>query len=123
MPPVDLQDIRAEDWSPRLGSEGEVVEGVQDVAQCVAIIVATPPGSVAHLPEFAFDARAYMDRPINAIEGPLKRDLRAAILRWEPRVAALEIAVFAPEPEAGSLGVLIEGEDASGEAFTVRRVF
>lgn len=123
MSPAELGKIRAADWSHKLGSEGDAVEGVADVAQCVGIIVATPPGSIPHEPEFAFDARTYIDRPIDAVEGPLKRDLRAAILRWEPRVRKLEISVFAPEPEAGSLGILIVGEDDAGEPFTVRRTF
>ena len=40
-----LADIASVDWSLELGIIGSVVHGIDDIDQCIAIILTTPPGA------------------------------------------------------------------------------
>jgi phage baseplate assembly protein W len=83
---ITLADIRSADWSVKLGAIGEVVEGLGDVEQCLAIIVTTPRGSDPLRPTFGADIWRYIDYPINSAIPAIVSELTSAITMWEPRV-------------------------------------
>ncbi len=100
----DLRDIRALHWQPRLAADGEVVEGVADVAQAIRIILTTPKGSDPHRPEFGSDIWRYIDWPVTEVRPQIVREVREAISAWEPRAEVLSVSV---EPANGRLWVRV----------------
>ncbi|HYB92381.1 MAG TPA: GPW/gp25 family protein [Candidatus Binataceae bacterium] len=90
---VTLSDITSADWSLKLGAIGQVVQGIADVDQCIAIILTTPKGSDPLRPTFASDIWRYIDHPIDEALPAIVRELTSAITLWEPRVTALAINV------------------------------
>jgi phage baseplate assembly protein W len=89
---VTLADIRSTDWSLKLGAIGQVVQGVADVDQCVAIILTTPLGSDPLRPTFGCDIWRYIDHPMSQSLPAIVRELTAALTLWEPRIALVNVA-------------------------------
>jgi hypothetical protein len=81
-----LNDIKYADWQPKLNKIGSVVEGIDDINQCIAIILATPKGSVPHRPDFGSDIYKYIDYPVNEAVPNIIRETIDAIRKWETRV-------------------------------------
>jgi phage baseplate assembly protein W len=95
-----IRDIISADWSPKVGDYGTLVEGIDDIAQCVGIILQTPKGSVPHRPDFGCDLWNYLDRPLAQVRPLIVRDALAAIAAFEPRctVQSLTTAVDGDDP-------------------------
>lgn len=75
------------DWQPELGTDG-IVDGMDDIDQCIRTILQTPKGSDPHRPEFGSKIHLYIDWPQTRVTPYLVRETVAAIRRWEPRVGA-----------------------------------
>jgi Bacteriophage baseplate protein W len=101
---VTLADITSADWSLQLGAIGSVVEGLDDVEQCIAIILTTAKGSDVLRPTFGADLWRYIDSPIDAALPAVVAETTTAIALWEPRVKLVSVNV-AP---------LIDGTTQSG---------
>jgi len=91
--PLSIHDVTAADWSPLVGGYGALVEGLDDIAQCLRIAILTPKGSVPHRPDFGCDAYLRLDHPINAIRSQLVADMLDAAARCEPRAKVLSCTV------------------------------
>jgi len=100
---VTLADIASADWSLKLDNLGAVVQGIDDVQQCIAIILTTPPGSDPLRPTFGADLWSYLDRPISAAIPSIVKEVTAAIVKWEPRVVLESVAV-SPANDTSSQG-------------------
>lgn len=100
-----ITDISATDWSPRLGEIGEVVEGLEDIQQCVRIILTTPKGSRPHEPEFGSDLWKYVDHPVNEAIPHLVREAIDALTLWEPR---LELVGMTPAISEHRITIQVE---------------
>ena len=100
---VTLDDIQSADWSLMLDSSsttqasgggiGWVVKGVDDINQCIGIILTTPKGSDPLRPLFACDLWQSLDAPITVARPALVRDIVEALIRWEPRIRVLNATV------------------------------
>ncbi|HLW69370.1 MAG TPA: GPW/gp25 family protein [Candidatus Binataceae bacterium] len=99
---ITLGDITSADWSLMLDSTaggaagagiGNVVQALQDVNQCVQIILTTPKGSDPLRPTFAIDLWKYVDYPINVATAAIVREVTEAIIRWEPRIELIGVTV------------------------------
>jgi len=95
---ITLSEIRSADWSLKLDSAGQpgsgigsVVMGVDDVDQCIAIILTTPKGSDVLRPTFGTDLWKYIDAPINQAGPAVVREVTQSITQWEPRVKVLSV--------------------------------
>lgn len=106
-----LTDIRATDWQPEIGADSAVVEGLDDIAQCIRIILETPLGSDPHRPDFGSNLFLYLDWPQNRVTPHLVREAYAAIAKWEPRIGLISINVAFGE---GSVTLDIEWSGAGG---------
>ena len=94
-----LADITSADWSLRLDAAGApgsgiggVVQGLNDVNQCIQIILTTPKGSDPLRPTFGADVWRYIDAPIDTAMPAIVREVTEAITRWEPRVTVISIS-------------------------------
>jgi len=83
---TNLNQIKSVDWQPKLNEIGSVVEGTDDIDQCVRIILMTRKGSVPHRPEFGSDIWQYIDAPVNVAIPNIIREAMDAINLWETRV-------------------------------------
>jgi Bacteriophage baseplate protein W len=97
-----LTDIVSADWSLALdalsspGSGiGSVVQGLDDVNQCIRIILTTPKGSDPLRPTFGADVWKYIDVPIDEAIPAIVREVTEAITRWEPRVTVVFVDAVA----------------------------
>jgi len=95
---ITLSDIKSADWSLMLDSLrqpgsgiGKVVKGVDDVDQCIAIILTTPKGTDVLRPTFGTDLWKYIDAPISQAGPAVVREVTQSITQWEPRVKVLSV--------------------------------
>jgi uncharacterized protein len=95
---ITLAEIKSADWSLMLDSAGQpgsgvgsVVTGVDDVNQCIAIILTTPKGSDVLRPTFGTDLWQYIDAPISQAGPAVVREVTQSITQWEPRVKVLSV--------------------------------
>lgn len=95
---VTLADITSADWSLKLDTPGQpgsglgqVVQGVDDVNQCIAIILTTPKGTDVLRPTFGTDIWRYIDAPISEAGPAIVREVTQSITQWEPRVKVLSV--------------------------------
>ncbi|KKP40316.1 MAG: GPW/gp25 family protein [Candidatus Peregrinibacteria bacterium GW2011_GWC2_33_13] len=83
---ANLQDIKSVDWQPKLNEIGSIVEDIDDIDQCIKIILMTRKGSDPHRPEFGSDIWQYIDAPVNVAISNIIREVMDAINIWETRV-------------------------------------
>jgi phage baseplate assembly protein W len=95
---ITLADITSADWSLKLDTPGQpgsglgkVVQGVDDVDQCIAIILTTPKGTDVLRPTFGTDVWRYIDAPISEAGPAIVREVTGSIMQWEPRVKVLSV--------------------------------
>ena len=88
-----LNEITYIDWQYKLNSIGGVAEGVEDINQCIAIILLTQKGSDPLRPDFGSDINKYVDSPINTAKANIIRESIEAIEKWETRIKVDSIAV------------------------------
>jgi len=104
---VTLVDIQSVDWSLELDSTagdgpgsgiGNVVQGLADINQCIAIILTTPKGTDPFRPDFACDVWKYVDKPLTLSLPQIVREVTEAITKWEPRVTLISVVPEALDP-------------------------
>ena len=110
---VSLNDIRSVDWSIALDQAGEVVEGMDDIDQCLRTIIGTPLGADPLRPLFGCDAWLHIDKPIDHARPLIVRDVIEALSRWEPRATILQVLVEY-QPPVG-LAVRIRWRETGGD--------
>jgi len=83
---TNLNEIKSVDWQPKLDEIGNIVEGMDDIDQCIKIILMTRKGSDTHRPEFGSDIWQYIDYPVNEAIPNIIREAYDSIALWETRV-------------------------------------
>ena len=89
---VRVDEITSSDWSIKVGDPGSVVEGIEDVDQCIGIILTTPKGADPLRPLFGCDAWKWLDAPVQVAIPNIVREAIAALEMWEPRIALVKVA-------------------------------
>lgn len=83
---TNLNEITYVDWQYKLNEIGSVAEGVDDINQCIAVILTTPKGTVPHRPTFGSDIYKYVDYPVNEAIPNIIRESIDSINLWETRI-------------------------------------
>lgn len=83
---MNLNEITYVDWQIKLNEIGGIVQGVDDINQCIAIIITTRKGTVPHRPTFGSDVYKYIDYPVNEAKPNIIRETIDAISLWETRI-------------------------------------
>ena len=103
-----LTDITASDWSIKLDDPGSVVENLDDINQCLRVILETPKGSRAHEPLFGCDVWLFLDQPLtHALPGIVNAVIEAVTL-WEPRVKLTSVVAARDEAASGKITLQLE---------------
>jgi len=98
---VTLADITSADWSLMLDSMaaqeglatgvGAVVQGFDDVNQCINIILTTPKGSDYLRPTFGCDIWHFLDAPLTLALPHIVREVTESLTIWEPRINVIAV--------------------------------
>lgn len=80
-------------WQLASGQMGRAVTGLDEIAQCVALIVQTPLGSLPGQPELGCDVLAQLDRPLTTAIPRMIQSVFQALRTWEPRIDVLRVSV------------------------------
>jgi len=102
---VAYPEIQAAYWQPKLAHLGEIVEDVDDIHQCIVVILTTQKGSDPYRPDFAVDLMASVDRPLSDVRARLISEILESIARWERRCRVLQVEVTATV--AGKLSISV----------------
>jgi phage baseplate assembly protein W len=118
---IAVNNIESLNWSPKLGSFGEIVENVEDIEQCIKIILTTPRGSDPHRPTFASGIFNYIDYPQTAIKQYLIRETYESLLTWEPRINIDGVKILFNQQQLGSIDIEIAWsvKDSSLQTITI----
>lgn len=97
---ANVNEITTTNWQISYDGVGEIVENVDDIRQCIAIILSTPRGSDALRPFFGSDMHKYSDASITNSVANIAREAKLSVSRWEPRVVVDTVTVYInPEDE------------------------
>ncbi len=73
-------------WQVSLSCPTKTVEGIEDIAQCVYLILTTIKGSDPLRPDFGSNVYLYLDKPINEMQPMLVYAVTEALQKWEKRI-------------------------------------
>lgn len=79
------------EWGLSLAGQGQLVQGTDDIKQCIRIICHTPRGTDPLRPLFACDVYQYLDKPINQVIGSIFKEIQEALEMWEPRIENIKL--------------------------------
>jgi phage baseplate assembly protein W len=83
-------------FPPRVEGTGAVAEAVyeDDIREAIRIILGTDPGERVMRPEFGAGLSRFVFEPVNtATVTRMQRQVRDALVTWEPRIDVEEVAV------------------------------
>jgi phage baseplate assembly protein W len=79
-----------------------LVAGEDDVAQAIAIVLATAPGERPMRPEFGCAIHDHVFAELDALTlGEMERAVREALARWEPRIEVISVGFDLSEVDVG----------------------
>ncbi|MDR3134254.1 MAG: GPW/gp25 family protein [Prevotellaceae bacterium] len=101
-----MKDTR--NWQISINNPGVIVEGVEDIAQCVYTILTTIKGSDPLRPDFGSNVMKYIDRPVNEVQSLLAYEVIYALEIWESRINVRKCRYTSDE--TGKSNIYIEAE-------------
>jgi phage baseplate assembly protein W len=92
------------------GRVGFHLTEIDDIFQCIAVILTTPPGTLPRNPGFGCRLRELLYRPMDAgVKEAAEFFVKESIGRWERRVEVVDVTVAETSPaQPGQLAVTIE---------------
>lgn len=81
-----LEDITAVNWQLSDSRSGQVAQGIDDIKQCIKIILMTTKGSDPLRPLFGSDIWQHIDKPVKIAAALISAEIVTALTKWEPRV-------------------------------------
>jgi phage baseplate assembly protein W len=103
-----------QNWQVSINDPATVVEGAEDIAQCVYTIITTVKGSDPLRADFGSDVYKYIDKPINEVRPLIIYAVSEAIRTWEQRIVVKKCRLISDAPDA--LNIVIEAEVAATDA-------
>jgi len=86
-----LEDIKATNWQLSNQMIGQVVEGIDDIRQCIGTILTNTKGSDPMRPLFGSDIWRFIDTPINTAVANISAEIIDCIGKWEQRIIIKEL--------------------------------
>lgn len=102
---MQINDIKSKDFTHKIDAYADVVEGLDDIDQCIRVILTTPVGSVPHNVGFGSNMYLYLDLPANQARPKIVREVFYALNRWEPRIQVKKAEISESAP--GNLSVKV----------------
>ena len=92
-------------WQISLDNPADVVRDMEDISQCIHIILTTIKGSDPLRPAFGSDVYKYIDRPVNSVDPMLVYEVYDSIERWERRITVSRVKVVAVDPDKKAIEI------------------
>lgn len=95
-------------WPVQADATGAIalVSGVDEIEQAMYLVLATAPGERPMRPEFGCRLQEFVFASADAATAALvAAEVRASLLRWEPRVTVEEVLVTADSDEPSTLWI------------------
>ena len=108
---TNLNEITYVDWQVKMNAIGDVAEGVDDINQCIAIILLTRKGTDPLRPSFGSEIYKYVDYPVNVAKPNIIRETIDAITLWETRITVNSVLI---ETENEHIKVKVQWKLKSG---------
>ena len=109
-----LADVNSSSWSLELDQTagggagsgiGNIVQALDDINQCIKIILFTIPGEDPLRPTFGCNIPSYIDKPLGVAQSAIVGNVTNSLTIWEPRISIQNIHVQVPS--AANVGSLI----------------
>lgn len=81
-----ITDIKSVNWQFSVNKIGEISEGVDDLRQCIQIILTTTKGSDPLRPLFGSDIWRFIDTPVITAVANISAEIIDSIGKWESRI-------------------------------------
>lgn len=88
---------------------------VKEILRNVAVVLATPKGSVPMYRSFGLDM-SFIDKPMNIAKNLAVIPVKEAIEEWEPRAAYKDITLFPDPSNPGKLAFTVQIEIKAGDS-------
>lgn len=85
-------------WQLAPNIENQVVQGIDDIHQCIVHILSTMKGTDVLRPEFGSDHFQYIDQPEDIAIPNIVREVTLALQRWEKRIKVDSVNVEGTAP-------------------------
>jgi len=83
---MNVNEIRSVNWQLSVKMIGDVAEGIDDIRQCIQIILTTTKGSDPLRPLFGSNIWQHIDKPVNVAPALISSEIIDALVKWEPRI-------------------------------------
>lgn len=113
--------LKSQDWTMDLDEFGTIVQGLDDIRQCVMVILRTIRGSDPLRPEFGTNIYKLIDQPINVAAPQIVAEIIDGITTWEPRVE-LKSVKYKIEEGHLTFDIQLIVNVATGEVLTLQKV-
>jgi len=98
---TDIAEIDDLWYSMCLSDIGHIVSNLDDINQCIGIIVTTKKGDDPHRPDFGTNIWMYIDRPVNMVSPHIIRECAENLQKYEPRITLVDVSIDLPEVLSG----------------------
>lgn len=102
---MNINQVTSSEWGLSLQGFGQIVQGLDDLNQCIYILLMTKKGSDPLRPDFGCDGLEYLDRPMNVAVPNMVKGIIDAIGLYEPRVAVTKVV---PSIDGGEVKFVIQ---------------
>jgi len=96
---------------------------VQSIVGNLQRLLNTRQGSVPHLPGYGLPDLASMHRETSASTETLRREVRQAVIDYEPRLARVRVETGDAEAHQFRISFIISGEIAPGQRIRLETIF
>lgn len=118
---VTAPTLKSKDWTMDIEESGTLVQGLDDIRQCVMIIMRTAKGSDPLRPEFGTNIYKLVDAPISVAAPQITAEIIDGITTWEPRVV-LKSVKYKIEDSHLIFNIELIVNVATGEVLTLSKV-
>jgi phage baseplate assembly protein W len=102
---MDINKVKSSIWSISLQKQGDLVEGIEHINQCLVILLTTRKGADPLRPEFGCGIIQKLDRPIQQVKSLLANEIKTAIDMFITDITVVKIE---PIVTIGSITVNIQ---------------
>lgn len=88
---MNISDIKSVNWQLSVLGIGQISEGIDDIRQCVQLILTTTKGSDPLRPLFGSDIWQHVDKPVTVASALISAEIVDALTKWEPRIVLKKI--------------------------------
>lgn len=83
---MNINEVTSSDWQLSLYEADKLVQEIDDIRQCVDIILNTQVGSDPLRPTFGTNYLKHIDGPVNTTAPRMLQEIVTAVQNWEQRI-------------------------------------